>query len=237
MKNFISFFAVLFLFALTSCSDVNDNSLLTNPVMEKSSLSSNDGITPSPVYPYPYLFNFSKVEGLSYLTLEGENAIVFSAPEGLSKFVHLFVVVDYAQSTGLPKTPQMFFINQISKTTFKVEGIKTDQVQKVSVYGFEANSSITPVIYPFVNNSAMNEVAIDGWKLNKSNLYVQCSGTWPSSLKYVFAEITTKTGDCLVFLQRPYATTFIIPEYGKYGVLGLKLFGYQTVMDGDVASF
>lgn len=83
----------------------------------------------------------------------------------------------------------------------------------------------------------MNEVAIKGWKLDKSDVKVECSGTWTSSLKYIFAEINTKTGSCLVFLQRPYATTFVIPEYGKYGVKEIKLFGYQTVMEGDIASF
>jgi hypothetical protein len=231
MKNLISLFAVLFLFALTSCSDVNDNSLLTNPIMEKSS-SSSGVITPSPVYPYSYLFNFSKVEGLTYLTSEGENAIEFYRPEGLSKFAHLFVVVDYVLGTGFPTAPQMFFINQISETTFKVDGIKADQVQKVSVYGFEANSTITPVVYPFVNNSAMNEVAVKGWKLDRSDIHIECSGMWPTSLKYVFAEINTKTGSSLVFLQKPYSTSFVIPHYGKY-TTGIKLFGYQTVMEGN----
>jgi len=236
MKNLVMLLSVLALFSLTSCSDVNDNSLLTNPVMEKSSLPTNEEITPSPVYPYPYLLNFSKVEGLTYLTLEGENAIEFYMPEGTVKFAHLFVVVNFVQGIGLPIAPKMYFIDQIPETAFKVEGIRVNQVQNLSVYGFEVNASREGV-YPFVNNSSMNEVAVDGWKLEKSIIRVECSGIWPSSLKYVFAEITTKSGNFLVFLQRPYTTSFVIPEYGNYGVEGLKLFGYQTVMDGDVASF
>jgi hypothetical protein len=236
MKNLVILFSVLFLFSLTSCSDVNDNSLLTNPVMEKSSLPTNEEITPSPVYPYPYLYNFSKVEGLTYLTLEGENAIEFNIPEGTAKFTHLFVVVNFAQGIGLPIAPKMYFIDQISETGFKVDGIKVNQVQSLSVYGFELSGTLA-VIYPFVNNSTMNEVAVKGWKLEKNNIKVECSGIWPSSLKYVFAEINSKTGSSLVFLQRPYATTFIIPEYGKYDVKGIKLFGYQTVMEGDAVSF
>jgi hypothetical protein len=201
MKNLVILLSVLFLFALTSCSDVNDNSLLTNPVMEKSSLPSNEEITPSPVYPYPYLHNFSKVEGLTYLTLEGENAIEFYIPEGTEKFAHLFVVVNFVQGIGLPIAPKMFFIDQISETSFKVEGIRVNQVQNLSVYGFELNGT-SEGIYPFVNNLAMNDVAVKAWKLEKNNITVECSGIWPSSLKYVFAELITKTGSCLVFLQR-----------------------------------
>lgn len=237
MKNLVIVLSVLFLFSLTSCSDVNDNSLLTNPVFEKSSLPSNEEITPSPVYPYPYLLNFSKIEELTYLTLEGENAIEFYMAEGTEKFAHLFVVVNFVQGIGLPIAPKMYFIDQIGETSFKVEGIRVDQVQNLSVYGFEVNNASREEVYPFINNSAMNEVVVNGWKLDNSNIYVQCSGVWPSSLKYVFAEITTKSGNYLVFLQRPYTTSFVIPEYGKYRVQGLKLFGYQTVMDGDLASF
>ena len=237
MKNLVILLSVLFLFSLTSCSDVNDNSLLTNPVMEKSSISTNDGTTPSPVYPYPYLLNFSEVDDLTYLTIEGENAIEFYMPEGRAKYAHLFVVVNFVQGIGLPIAPKMYFIDQIGETSFKIEGIRVDQVQNLSGYGFDVNNTSREGIYPFVNNSAMNEVAVNGWKLDKSNIKVECPGTWPSSLKYVFAEITTKSGNYLIFLQRPYTTSFVIPEYGKYVVRGLKLFGYQTVMDGDVASF
>lgn len=93
--------------------------------MEKSSLLSNEEITPSPAYPYPYPLNFSKVEGLTYLTLEGENAIDFYIPEGTAKFVHLYVVANYIQVIELPIEPKMFFIDQISETTFKVEGIRS----------------------------------------------------------------------------------------------------------------
>ena len=236
MKNLVILLSVLAFFSLTSCSDVNDNSLLTNPVLEKSSISLNEEIIPSPIYPYPYLFNFSNVEKLKYFTFEGENAIVFNTPEGLSKFAHLFVVIDYAPGNGLPKAPQMFFIDEISKTTFKVEGIKANQVRKVSVYGFDATSTITPAVYPFINNSAMNNTAVKGWKSDESDIHIECAGTLPSSLKYVFAEINTKTGNFLIFLQCPTSSKFVIPEYGKYGVEGLKLFGYQTVTEVDVAS-
>jgi hypothetical protein len=232
MKNLVALFTVLFLFGLTSCSDVNDNSLLTNPVMEKSSLPSNEEITPSPVSPYPYLNSFSKVEKLSYVSSEGGNAIEFYIPEGSAKFAHLYVVVNFVQGIGLPIAPKMYFIDQIFETSFKIEGIRLDQVQNLSVYGFELNGS-SEGIYPFINNSAMNEVSVKGWKLEKSNIKVECSGTWPSSLKYVYAEIDSKTGSRLVFLQRPSSTSFIIPQYGTYGVSGLKLFGYHTVMEGE----
>jgi hypothetical protein len=232
MKNLVALFAVLFLFAFTSCSDVNDNSFLTNPVMEKTS-SSGIEITPSPVYPYSYLFNFSKVEGLKYLNLEEENAVEFYMTEGTRKYVQLFVLITYIQDIS----PKTYFIDKINKQTFKVLGINLNQIQKIEVYGLPLGNFTQEVSSPFANNSIMNEVAVNGWKLDNSSVFVECAGTWPSSLKYIFAEIITKDNSFFIFLQRPLDTKFEIPEYGKYGVEGIRLFGYQTVMEATVAQF
>ena len=230
MKNFVSLFAVLFLFALTSCSDVNDNSFLTNPVMEKTT-SSDSGIETSPDYPYPYLFNFNEIKELKFASIEGENSIEFYIPENSPKYDHLFVVAHYVQDLE----PKMFYIDDIYDYTFKVEGLVLNQLRIISVYGLEANSTESNVVYPFTNNSFMNEVAINNWKTDNREIAIECEGIWASSLKYIFAELDTKHGSFLVFLQRPYSTNFVIPEYGKYGVEGVKLFGYQTVMEAKIA--
>lgn len=225
MKHLVSLFAVLFLFALTSCSDVNDNSFLTSPIMEKSISSGSEGL-PS-AYPYPYLFNFNEVKELKFTAIEDENSIEFYIPENSPKYVHLFVVAHYVQDIET----KMYYIDDISDYNFKVEGLVLNQLLKISVYGLEANSTESNVVYPFTNNSAMNDVAINIWKTDNREIAIECAGIWPTSLKYIFAELETKHGSFLVFLQRPYSTNFVIPEYGKYGVEGVKLFGYQTVME------
>jgi len=230
MKNLVVLFAVLFLFSLTSCSDVNDNSFLTNPVMEKTVPGISE-TTPSPVYPYSYLYNFSKVDGLKLLNLEEENAVEFYMTESSKKFVQLFVLVTYVQDIS----PKMFFIDNIENEAFKVIGLDLNQVQKVEVYGVPSGNFTHEAVSPFENNSIMNEVLVNGWKLDGSKINVECAGTWPSSLKYVFAEIISKDRSFFVFLQRPWSTKFVIPEYGKYGVEGIRLFGYQTVMEATVA--
>lgn len=229
MKNLVVLFAVLFMFSLTSCSDVNDNSFLTNPVMEKTNPTFTQSL-PSPVYPYSYLFNFTKVEGLKYLNLEEENAVEFIMTQQTKKFVQFFVVVTYLQDVS----PKMFFIDKIENYTFKVIGLNLNQIQKVEVYGLPIGFT-HDVVSPFPNNSTMNEVAVNAWKIDNSRINVECAGVWPSSLKYIFAEIITKDKSFFVFLQRPWSTKFVIPEYGKYGVEGIRLFGYQTVMEATVA--
>lgn len=230
MKNLVVLFAVAFLFTLTSCSDVNDNSFLTNPVMEKSNPTIS-GTLPSPVYPYTYLFNFAKVDGLKLINLEEENGVEFYMTESSKKYVQLFVVVTYTQDVA----PSMYFIDKIEDYTFKVIGLKLNQIQKVDVYGLPLGNFIEEVASPFQNNSVMNEVAVSAWKIDNSRINVECAGIWPSSLKFIFAEIITKDKSFFVFLQRPWSTKFVIPEYGKYGVEGIRLFGYQTLMEATVA--
>jgi hypothetical protein len=230
MKNLVVLFAVAFLFTLTSCSDVNDNSFLTNPVMEKTNPTSSE-TQPSPVYPYSYLFNFAKVDGLKLVNLENENGVEFYMTESSKKFVQLFVVVTYIQDAA----PTMYFIDKIEANTFKVIGVELNQIQKVEVYGLPLGNFTQDVVSPFQNNSTMNEVAVSSWKIDNSRINVECAGIWPSSLKYIFAEIITKDKSFFVFLQRPWSTKFVIPEYGKYGVEGIRLFGYQTVMEATVA--
>lgn len=223
MKNLFLILSVLFLFGLTSCSDVMDNSLLTNPALDKEGTVET---TPSPVYPYPYLFNFSKVDGVKFLTREGEEAIEFYMPDATTKFLQLFIVVNF-HSEGATK---LYFIDKIDKDNFKVLGITTDQVSDAYVYGLSVEST-GDVVSPFNNNTAMNEIAVNGWKVDDSNVAVECAGIWPSSLKYVFAEIDTKSGKHFIFLQRPWGPKFSIPEYGKLDVEGIKLYGFQTVLE------
>jgi hypothetical protein len=223
MKNLVVLFVVFFSLVLVSCSDVSDNSFLTNPVMEKSI----PDITPSTVYPYAYLFNFSNVEGLKYLNLEGENAIEFYMPETNQKYAHLYITVTYF----VDASPKMFFIDKIENGTFKLLGINLNQIQTLSVYGLPLGNFTNEIVSPFLNNTSMNSINIDRWKVNNGTIYVECGGIWPSSLKSVFAEIITKNKSYFVFLQKPWSTNFEIPGYGKYGVEGVRLFGYQTITE------
>lgn len=95
MKNLVVLFVAFFSLVLVSCSDVSDNSFLTNPVMEKSGVDIGSVTQNSPTYPYSYLFNFSTVEGLKYLSLEGENAIEFYMTETAQKYRHVYLIVTY----------------------------------------------------------------------------------------------------------------------------------------------
>lgn len=222
MKNLVILFVVFFSLFLTSCSDVTDNSFLTNPVIEKSSV---DDVTPSPVYPYPYLTNFTEIKALKYYTPDGENSIHCMLPDYESIFSSLYVVVSFHQES-ISKT---YFIDKIEANNFQVEGINSTQVKDIHVFGF-LNNSGSETVSPLANNTALYELVVNNWKIDEDKIVTECA-VWPSSLKYVFAEIQTKESNYFIFLQRPYSNNFVIPQYGKYDVQSIRLFGHHALTE------
>jgi len=229
MKNLVILFVVFFSLFLTSCSDVLDNSMVTNPVMEKTFVSGSGSETASPVYPYPYLYNFSEIKGIKYYSQEGQTSVDFLLPDFEANASQLYVVVMFHQDINA----RTYFIDEINQNSFKVDGLSADAISEVHIYYTSTNSQ-TEGVSPFTNNTDFREVAVNGWKLDNSSIDVEAS-QWPSSLKYLFAEITTKENSYFVFLQKPYSNRFKIPEYGKYGVQSIKLFGHHTLTERTLA--
>lgn len=228
MKNLVVLFFAFFSLVLVSCSDVSDNSFLTNPVLEKSSETGPIQLT-TPNYPYAYLYNFSKVEGVKYLNLEGQDVIEFYLEANAPRYSHLYVSVTYFNEVS----SKLFFIDDIENQTFKLLGENLSRIQNITVYGVPLGNFSNEVVSPFANNTSMNSVLLNGWKVKDGTIYVECGGIWPSSLKSMFAEIFTKDKSYFVFLQRPWNTSFEIPGYGKYGVVGIKLFANHTLMESS----
>jgi hypothetical protein len=233
MKNLVVLFVAIFSFVLVSCSDVLDNSLPTSPILEKS--ITHDGTIVPNGFPYSYLFSFSEVKGIKFSTsTESETILECYMSDNQSKYTQLFVVVNFNNYSIAPK---MFFINKIDKAFFKVNGININQVNNISVYGLSLDNISTYTESPFTNNTEMSELGVANWKSDGTDIHVEAAGIWPSNLKYVFAELTTKQGKVLVFLQRPTSGDFIIPQYGKYGVNNLRLLGYHTVVEKELSQF
>lgn len=121
MKNLLLVLSVLFLFGLTSCSDVMDNSFPTNLGLEKD--GGNDIFTPSS-HPYPYLFNFTKIEGVKYSRVNlDENAIELYLPTVTRRYVQFYVVVSYIND----KPNNLFFIDKFNDGSFIVSGLNSSE--------------------------------------------------------------------------------------------------------------
>lgn len=229
MKNLVILFVVFSSLVLTSCSDVLDNSMVTNPVMEKTDASVS-ALTPSPVYPYPYLFSFTQVTGVKYSSTELTNSVQFYLADfEQATFSQLFVTITFSND----KSPRTYFVNEIDVNTFKIDGINTREISDVSVFGYKINP-FGEATTSLQNNSELNSLHINSWSLYRGNIQVDAS-QFASSLKFVFAEIKTKEVTYFVFLQKPYSGKFVIPNYGKFEVENVRLFGHHTLTESDLA--
>lgn len=228
MKNLVVLFVVFFSLVLVSCSDVSDNSMLTNPIMEKSIVTGIE--TPSPEYPYPYLYSFSEINDFKVNSPVGESVIDFYLPSSV-KYSQVYVIVEFANNESTPKT---IFINEITNASFRIPGITIEQTLKVRVYGQKSSTITADHKLPYNNNASLLNVVISKWKISDRNIAIQCSELWPSNLSFAFAEIITLKGNFYLFLERPYLPKFEIPEYGKYGVKDVKLFGYSKPTESEL---
>ncbi len=225
MKNLVVLFAAFFSFVLISCSDVSDNSLLTNPVMEKSNLGHGSDVVTTLGFPYSYLFNFTSVEQFKYAGIEDKNAIEFYVPKSSENYFHLYVVITYFDGVS-----QAVFVDQFKGNTFILENIKPNLVSDVKVYGYQINVVSREIVSPFNNQTVLNQIKVNGWGSNENSIKIESEGTFSrTNNKSVFAEIITNDQSFFVYLQNPSSNCFIIPEYGKYDVKDIKLFGYKVV--------
>lgn len=224
MKKSILFFTVLVSISFFACSDFNsDSSLFTEPLQKPVSE------TQSQIYPYPFLFQFEKIKDVAFSQVESIGAVEIYIKEDVSKFSHFYVTVDYA--VDMP-TALIYFENNGSETLV-LENVSANYIQNVNVYGASVFNISREQILPYPNGFSFKELPINGWKEEKSDIHVY-GEFLPYYVKWVFGELDTKLGKFLVFLAKPKGEEFIIPEYNKYGVIDLKLYGYISPLEKNL---
>ncbi|MBI5661569.1 MAG: hypothetical protein HZC46_05420 [Ignavibacterium album] len=229
MKKTILFFAFLVLVSVSfiSCSDYNsDSSLITEPVLERSIVG-----TPGNNYPYPFLFTFEKLKNVAYSRVEAKGAVEVFIKDDPSKYSEFYVTVDYV--VDMPKN--LVFIENNGEGVFVLENVMPEYITNINVYGAKISDISSEQVLPYGNGFELENLQINGWKTEKENIHVYYP-ILPYYVKFVFGELNTKSGDYLVFLGKPKGDETVIPEYNKYGVIDLKLYGYLTPLEKNFVS-
>lgn len=225
MKKTILFFAVLVSISFFACSDFNsDSSLITEPLQRPIAE------TQSLIYPYPFLFHFDKIKDVTFSRVESIGAVEVYIKEDVSKYSHFYVTVDYA--VDIPTS--LIYLENNGSETLVLENVFSNYIQNVNVYAASVFNISREQILPYSNGYSLKQLPIKGWKEEKSDIHVY--GEYlPYYVKWIFGELDTKQGKFLVFLAKPKGDEFIIPEYNKYGVMDLKLYGYISPLEKNLA--
>lgn len=227
MKNTILFFAILVSISFFACSDYNsESSLLTEPTLERPIVG-----TPNSNFPYPFLFSFEKIKDVTFSRVEAEGGLEIYIKDDISKFSHFYVTFDYV--IDAPKS--LIYLENKGLETLVLEGVNANYIQNVNVYGTSVFDISREQVLPYSDGASLNQLPINGWKEEKADIHVY-TNYLPYYVKFIFGELDTKTGKFLVFLQKPKGEEFIIPEYNKFGLVDLKLYGYVTPLERNFAS-
>lgn len=227
MKNTILSIAILVSISFFACSDFNnESSLITEPVLERPIVG-----TPSDNFPYPFLFTFEKIKDVTFSRVEAEGAVEVYLKTDPSLYSEFYVLVDYV----IDVDRDLIYIENNGEGTFLLEGVRPEYIQNINVYGAKHTDISREQVLPYSNGHQLRNLQINGWKTEKDNIHVYYQ-VLPYYIKFLFGELNTKSGDFLVFLAKPKGDEFIIPEFNKYGLIDLKLYGYITPLEKNFAS-
>lgn len=227
MKNTILFFAVLVSISFFACSDYNsESSLITEPALERPIVG-----TPSNNFPYPFLFTFEKIKDVTFSRVEVKGAVEVYLKDDPSKYSDFYVTIDYI--IDIPQS--LIYIANNGEGTFLLENVHSEYIQNINVYGAKVVDISREQVLPYGNGYALSSVPVLGWKTEKEDIHVY-HNSLPYYVKFIFGELNTKLGDYLVFLAKPKSDEFVIPEFNKYGLIDLKLYGYVTPLEKNFAS-
>lgn len=227
MKNTILFFAVLVSISFFACSDYSSNSsLITEPVLERPMVG-----TPLQNFPYPFLYTFEKIKDVTFSRVESKGAVEVYIKDDPSKYTDFYVTIDYV--IDIPQG--LIYMENNGEGYLLLENVRPEYISSINVYGSKSFDISREQVLPYGNGYALSPIPVAGWKTEKENIHVYHK-TLPYYVKFIFGELNTKLGDYLVFLAKPKSEEFIIPEFNKYGLINLKLYGYVSPLEKNFAS-
>lgn len=215
MKTTVIFSVFVLFLAFTACTQFEDASYITNPVVQKSITSSEEV-----AYPYEYLHSFYRMTSYKYYSESEKNSttVVFdNIPSDVSYF---FVV--YTNNLSDLGTRTMMYKDKIKANTIELKGISESAIKDLKIYAYRG---LNESVRLFSDGQLFSSIRVNGWKSNDADVFLDCAA-WSSGLKFTFSEIECAKGAHLIFLQKPVSESFMIPEYGKYGVKDVNVFGY-----------
>ncbi|AFH48609.1 Hypothetical protein IALB_0897 [Ignavibacterium album JCM 16511] len=227
MKNTILFFAILVSISFFACSDYNsESSLITEPTLERPIVG-----TPNNNFPYPFLYTFEKIKDVTFSRIDSKGAVEIYIKDDPSKYSDFYVTLDYV--VDIPK--ELIYVQNNGEGILVLENVRAEYITNINVYGAKNIDISREQVLPYSDGHRLAPLQIDGWKTEKENIHVYYK-VMPYYVKFVFGELNTKLGDFLVFLAKPKGEEFVIPEFNKYGVFDLKLYGYVTPLERNFAS-
>ncbi len=219
MKVLFSIIIAASILLVISCSNHNDASFITNPVIGKADLSSSS--VDANVFPYPYLNEFIPVNEFKVYS-ETPNSIKI-ALDSYNPFVaHYYVVVEYYPSpySDVPLSA-MHFIDELLENTMEISGVNENNIANVFVYAFQTDGN-QEISFPFYNGQQFDKLKDYSFDVIKEDIHIK--GNFVPNVEKLYLLIYEKEQIRLLYLGKPAADEIYLKNIGANGVLDIKLF-------------
>jgi len=218
MKLITTLLAVIGIIFFTSCSDVNQDFSPVSPGIEKQN-------GPGPISPfiYDYMQEFIELNVEEFSSTKA-NAVVIhlQGVKATSEIIHAFAILEY-NSPMTPGTSALVFLGKPSSTTIEIPNFSSENLTGVRVYALKSASGV-PISGTYEDYQPFEQLNVSN--LEVASTYIKVTTPdWSSDLKESFAELKFKSGNKLVFLERPSSGEFSIPVQDTYHFTDIKLFG------------
>lgn len=219
MKVLFSIIIAASILLITSCSNHNDASFITNPVLGKADVSPST--VDANVFPYPYLNEFSRVNEFKVYS-ESPNSIKITLESSGPYVAHYYVVVEYypAPYSDVPLST-MYFIDELVENTMEISGVNEYNIANVFVYAFHTDGS-QEISYPFYNGQQFGKIKDYGYDVIKDDIHIK--GNLVQDVEKLFLLIYEKENTRLIYLGKPTADEIYLKKFGANGVVDIKLF-------------
>lgn len=218
MKHSIIFSAIMVAFLFAACSQNGDNLSVVSPSFEKSGV-----VEPPQTFPYDYLECFDAIRVANWYSSGDVNYLEFTAEKLRSEYIHFFAVIEL-ENSGQILTDKMYFLPKSGNNVFRIYGVKSAEVKDIRLYGLDGTQHPDDINLPYEPETKFDVLKVDTWYVDFNNNIQVHASLWPVEMSELYAELFTKRGRCLVFLQKPSAQNFAIPDFGEYGVGDVNLY-------------
>ncbi len=224
MRTFISFIAVIGIFFLASCSDLNQDISPVAPEINKVSEQTTGPILGDPYY-YSYLQDFVEIKVTSFGNSKSNTiSVTIDNSKAPGEIIHAFAVLDYFSPTVTGQC-YLVFVGKLNSSTFEIPGYSADKLANVRIYALTSGNG-RPKSKVYDQYQSFQDMLISNFDIVGRDMKIVTS-SWSENLLDAFVEISSGGSRKLVYIEKPESSAFSIPITNPFpgSDISVRLFG------------
>lgn len=221
MKKFFFLAAISVSIILSACSDSVQDISPVSPQLSKTG--------PDISYPFRLYQSFPEISNVKIKWERTREGLLISVQlqSRLNPTDLLFAVIEFLDVDFDGNNQQMVYLGHSSVGTYLINGIRNRSVRNIKIYVYQSGN-LQDKPQPYTPSELFNLNGVNGWSSGGDVVKVS-SYKFSARMKHLYAELTSKEGNQLVFLGKPGGEDFDFPVKPTGPITDLRLFGYNKI--------